>query len=215
MPQIYLHHYNHHIIEIAIDYPMSDHVPPCGLAVLGHPHPLFGGTMDNKVVQTMNRTLQELGYVVVRFNFRGVGQSTGLHDDGMGEIDDAVEVVRYAQQLDHGRYADLPLVLGGFSFGSFIMSHVQQRLIAQGQTIARMMMLGTAAGKWSVAPVPSDSIVIHGENDDTIPLADVMNWARAIDVPVIVIPNADHFFHKKLVLLKQLILQNWGNTPRI
>ncbi len=189
-------------LECAIDHPTT---PPRGLALLGHPHPLFGGTMDNKVVQTLARAFVALGYIAIRMNFRGVGQSEGVHDEGKGETDDM------ALLLDHMRqqYPDLPLAMGGFSFGTFVQAHLQQRLIAQGTPAERLILVGTAAGKWAMPDVPSNTILIHGEQDDTIPLIDVLDWARPQDLPVTVIPGADHFFHRKLHHIKNLLIQAW------
>jgi alpha/beta superfamily hydrolase len=190
-------------IEIAIDMPS---IEPVGIALVAHPHPLFGGTMDNKVAQTLARTLTELGYISVRPNFRGVGQTAGEHDHGVAETQDSLHVLSWMR--DH-LSADLPLVLAGFSFGSFVQSRVAAALSEAQQTVQRMIMVGTAAGKWQVANVPSDSIVIHGERDDVIPLDAVMRWAEPQKIPVTVIPGAGHFFHGDLHVLKQIICQQW------
>lgn len=189
-------------LECAIDHPTT---PPRGLALLGHPHPLFGGTMDNKVVQTLARTFVALGYIAVRMNFRGVGQSEGVHDEGKGETDDMALLLNHMRQ----QYPDLPLAMGGFSFGTFVQAHLQQRLIAQGAPAERLILVGTAAGKWAMPDVPSNTILIHGEQDDTIPLIDVLDWARPQDLPVMVIPGADHFFHRKLHHIKNTLIQAW------
>lgn len=190
-------------IEIAADMPALE---PIGLALVAHPHPLFGGTMDNKVVQTLARTLTSLGYAVVRPNFRGVGKTAGVHDHGVAETEDLLHVVTWMRQNIAG---DLPLVLAGFSFGSFVQSRVAQALLSAGQPVQRMIMVGTAAGKWAVASVPNNTIVIHGELDDTIPLVDVMRWAEPLEIPVSVIAGADHFFHRRLHLIQQIITQQW------
>jgi alpha/beta superfamily hydrolase len=176
-----------------------------GIALVAHPHPLYGGTMDNKVAQTLARTFVGLGYATARFNFRGVGESEGVYDDGRGEVDD-MEVM-----LDHMQkeYPGLPFVLSGFSFGTFVQAQLQQRLEAQGRPAERLVLVGTAAGKWPMPPVPADTILIHGELDDTITLTQVFDWARPLDIPVTVIPGADHFFHRKLVHIKNLVAQMW------
>jgi len=176
-----------------------------GIALVAHPHPLYGGTMDNKVAQTLARTFVGLGYVTARFNFRGVGESEGTYDDGRGEVDD-MEVM-----LDHmlKEYPGLPFTLSGFSFGTFVQAQLQQRLEAQGRPAERLVLVGTAAGKWPMPPVPPDTILIHGELDDTITLTQVFDWARPLDIPVTVIPGADHFFHRKLVHIKNLVAQMW------
>ena len=190
-------------LECKCDLP-SDSAPR-GIALIAHPHPLYGGTMDNKVIQTLARAFTTLGYVSVRMNFRGVGASAGVHDAGMGETDDMALLHTYMTQ----QYPHLPVALAGFSFGTFIQAQLQQRLIALHTPAERLALIGTAAGKWQLPEVAADTILIHGEEDDTIPLTDVLNWARPQDIPVIVIPGADHFFHRKLHHIKQLIIQLW------
>ena len=165
--------------------------------------------MDNKVVQTLARAFMAVGYVSVRMNFRGVGKSGGTHDAGLGETDDmALLHAHIASQ-----YPELPIALAGFSFGTFVQSQLHERLTASGTPIARMVLVGSAAGKWAMPAVPSNTLLIHGELDDTIPLIDVLEWARPQDLPVIVIPGADHFFHRKLHHIKQLVLDYWRLTP--
>ena len=192
-------------IECVLDMPAES---PRGVALVAHPHPLYGGTMDNKVAQTLARAFVGLGYAAVRFNFRGVGASEGVHDEGRGEADDMAIVLEQMR----ARFAGLPVALAGFSFGTFVASQLQQRLIAAGQPAERLVLVGSAAGKWAMPDVPADSILIHGELDDTIPLSAVLDWARPQDIPVIVIPGADHFFHRKLGHIKNLVTQLWRRT---
>jgi alpha/beta superfamily hydrolase len=194
-------------MECVLDLPgdAADGVAPRGVALIAHPHPLYGGTMDNKVAQTLARTFTGLGYAAVRFNFRGVGASEGVHDNGHGETDDMA--ILLAQMRT--RFPGLPVALAGFSFGTFVSAQLQQRLIAAGQPAERLVLIGSAAGKWAMPDVPADSILIHGEVDDTITLAAVLDWARPQDIPVIVIPGADHFFHRKLGHIKNLVTQLW------
>lgn len=199
-------------LECALDLPDPEtFAVPRGLALVAHPHPLFGGTMDNKVVHTLARGFLALGYATVRMNFRGVGKSDGVHDEGRGETDDMALLLAHMRQ----QYPDLPLALGGFSFGTFVQAQLQQHLIeaAAGTgatTIAeRLVLVGTAAGKWPMPTVPANSILIHGELDDTIPLTAVFEWARPQDIPVIVIPGADHFFHRRLQHIKNLMVEMW------
>jgi alpha/beta superfamily hydrolase len=189
-------------MECALDLPLS---PPRGIALVAHPHPLYGGTMDNKVAVTLARTFVALGYVAVRFNFRGVGASAGVHDDGRGETDDMLVMLEHMQ----ARYPGLPVALTGFSFGTYVQAMLQQRLVAEGRPAERLALIGTAAGKWPMPDVPADTILIHGEQDDTITLAQVLDWARPQDLPVIVIPGADHFFHRKLGHIKAFVIQLW------
>ena len=195
-------------IEVQVDMPQLSETQPaaCGLAIVAHPHPLYGGTMDNKVAQTLAKTFSGLGYITVRFNFRGVGQSAGKHDAGNGETDDTLTVIEWARQQfnQHGA-----VVLAGFSFGTLVQSRVALRLEEQGQKVARMVFVGTAAGKWPVESVPQDSIVIHGEQDETITLNDVLRWAEPQDLPVVVVAGADHFFHRRLHVIRRIIERQW------
>lgn len=178
---------------------------PRGIALVAHPHPLYGGTMENKVAQTLARTFVNLGYATARFNFRGVGESEGVHDDGRGEVDDMDVMYRHMTE----QYPGLPVALSGFSFGTFVQAQFQQRLEAEGRPAERLVLVGTAAGKWPMPPVPPDTILIHGELDDTITLQEVFDWARPLDIPVTVIPGADHFFHRKLGHIKNLVVEMW------
>ena len=189
-------------MECLLDLPEG---APRGIALVAHPHPLYGGTMDNKVAVTLARTFLALGYVTARFNFRGVGASEGVHADGIGETDDMLVMYEHMR----AQYPGLPVALSGFSFGTFVQAQLQQRLIAEGRPAERLVLVGTAAGKWPMPEVPADSILIHGEVDDTITLTQVLDWARPQDIPVIVIPGADHFFHRKLGHIKNLVIQLW------
>ena len=188
-------------MECVLDAPAE---APRGVALIAHPHPLYGGTMDNKVAQTLARTFVGLGYVAVRFNFRGVGGSGGVHDHGHGETDD-MDLLLDAMRA---KFPGLPVALAGFSFGTFVQTRLWHRL-QETRPIERLVLIGSAAGKWAMPDVPADSILIHGETDDTIPLAAVLDWARPQDIPVIVIPGADHFFHRKLGHIKNLVTQLW------
>ena len=183
------------LIEVALDSPPVAR----GVAVLCHPHPLHGGTLDNKVVQTLARTFVQLGYRAVRFNFRGIGASQGQWDEGRGEVDDALAVIR--SQRDPA----LPLAVGGFSFGGYVASVAAQRTA----DVQRIVLIAPAVTNFPAAAVSQDSIVVHGENDDVVPLSAVLDWARPLSLPVTVIPGAGHFFHGQLALLKNLIVGAW------
>ncbi len=186
-------------IETVIDMPAD---VPAGLALVAHPHPLFGGTLDNKVAQTLARTFVELGYIAARPNFRGVGQSDGAHDEGRGEADDLLAVAHALRaRFDLGGKA---LVLAGFSFGSLVQSRVALRIKAD-----RMVFIGTAVTRGKVEAIAADSIVIHGEKDDVVPLELVLRWALPQELPVVVIAGADHFFHRRLHLIRNIIRQAW------
>jgi alpha/beta superfamily hydrolase len=185
-----------------------------GVAVIAHPHPLFAGTMDNKVVQTLARAFVQCGWRAVRFNFRGVGATQGVHDAGRGELDDLLAVIDYATDptaagLPPGH--EVPLALAGFSFGSFVISHALAALGLQ-RAPQSLVLVGTAATRFAVADVPTDlhlrTLVLHGEQDDTVPLSDVMNWARPQTLPVTVIPGGTHFFHGQLPLLRSLVVRH-------
>jgi uncharacterized protein len=189
-------------LECAIDQPAAR---PLGVAVVCHPHPLFGGTMDNKVVQTLARAFVQLGYTSVCFNFRGIGQSQGVWDEGRGEVDDALAVVQ-AQRLP-----GLPLVLAGFSFGGFVAAQAASRLPIQ-EAAQRLVLVGPAVQNFTVPQVPGDTLVVHGESDEVVPLSAVFDWARPQHLPVTVIPGAVHFFHGQLAVLKQIVVGAWG-TP--
>jgi alpha/beta superfamily hydrolase len=186
-------------IETVIDHPAQ---APRGIALIAHPHPLYGGTLDNKVAQVLAKTFVELGYVALRPNFRGVGASAGTHDEGRGETDDLLAVIHAAK--NRLGLAAAPLVLAGFSFGSLVQSHVARRVSAE-----RLVFVGTAVTRGAVENVPEDSIVIHGEKDDTVPLDQVLRWAEPQELPVIVVPGADHFFHRRLRIIRGIILRAW------
>jgi uncharacterized protein len=180
-------------IECAVDKPDSG---VRGLALIAHPHPLYGGTLDNKVVQTLARAFVELGYEAWRPNFRGVGASEGSHDRGRGEVDDLFAVLR---GLNPEKF-----VLAGFSFGA-----AMQAMLAKKTTPERLVLVGVAVTNFEVPPVAPDTLVIHGEQDSTIPLAAVLDWARPQELPVVLVPGADHFFHRKLHLLRQIVQTSW------
>lgn len=184
-------------LECALDAPAGATV---GLAVVCHPHPLHGGTMDNKVVQTLARALLALGWTVVRFNFRGVGRSAGVWDEGRGEVDDALAVI--AQQRGAGQ----PLLLAGFSFGAYVAAEVASRL-PEAERALRLVLVGPSTQKQRVPSVPADTVVIHGESDDVVPLSATLDWARPQSLPVIVFPGVGHFFHGQLGLLKSVVVQ--------
>jgi len=170
--------------------------PRRGLALIAHPNPVQGGTKDNKVVTTLAKTLFGLGYVVLRPNFRGVGASAGSFDQGNGETDDILAVARYAQS----RFGDLPLLLAGFSFGAFVQTRVARALPHE-----RLVLVGPAVNRFPAETVAADTLVIHGELDDVVPLAAVFDWARPQQLPIVVVPGGEHFFHGRLQLLSQIV----------
>lgn len=177
-------------IECAVDGPPG---APLGMALIAHPHPLFGGSLDNKVVQTLARAFLELGWETWRPNFRGVGDTEGTHDEGRGELEDLAAVVAHL--------APRRLALAGFSFGAGLQVQLATRVKAE-----KLVVVGVAVTRFSLPPVKTGSLVIHGEVDETVPLGAVLDWARPQDLPVVVVPGAEHFFHRKLNVLRELVL---------
>jgi len=169
-----------------------------GLALIAHPNPLQGGTKDNKVVTTLAKAFYALGYVAARPNFRGVGATQGSHDGGRGEADDLVAVAAHLRR----EYGELPLVLAGFSFGSFVQTLVAKRLKAE-----RLVLVGPAVNRFPAETVPADTLVIHGEHDDVVPLAAVLDWARPQELAVVVVPGGEHFFHGRLNSLSDIVIR--------
>lgn len=167
-----------------------------GIALIAHPNPVQGGTKDNKVVTTLAKTFFNLGYVAVRPNFRGVGASNGAFDHGNGETEDLLAVARYAST----RFGELPLLLAGFSFGAFVQTRVAQAL-----PVERLVLVGPAVNRFPAATVPANTLVVHGEHDDVVPLAAVFDWARPQQLPIVVVPGCEHFFHGRLHLLAQIV----------
>ena len=186
-------------LEIAFHAPAQ----PTALALICHPHPVHGGTMDNKVVQTLARGFVQLGYRALRFNVRGVGASAGSWDEGRGETHDALAV---AAAL---RDPALPLAVGGFSFGAFVAAQAATRLAAAGSPAERLVLVGPATSRFAMPAVPADTVVIHGEADEVVPLSATLDWARPMTLPVIVLPGVGHFFHGQLPLLRTQLVQAW------
>jgi uncharacterized protein len=180
-------------IECAVDEPQST---PRGVALIAHPHPLYGGTLDNKVVQTLARAFVELGYESWRPNFRGVGATEGTHDEGRGELEDLDAVLRHT--------AAARFVLAGFSFGAALQAQLAGRRAPE-----RLVLVGIGITRIPAPNVPHDTLLIHGEADETVPLSAVLDWARPQELPVIVVPAADHFFHRKLHVLRTIVTANW------
>ena len=189
-------------LECSLDAPAGG-LQPLGVAVICHPHPQHGGTMDNKVVQTMARALLQLGWRTVRFNYRGVGASQGAWDEGRGEVDDALAVI------EASRDPSVPFMLGGFSFGAFVAAQAATLLPTQAKP-ERLLLVGPSTQRQRMADVPSGSIVIHGESDEVVPLSATLDWARPQHLPVIVFPGVGHFFHGQLALLKTVLMQQLG-----
>ena len=194
-------------IETLVENPGA----PRGIALVCHPHPLFGGTNTNKVTHALARTFTRMDYVALRPNFRGVGGSAGKHDEGRGETEDMLAVLAEARR----RFGDLPVALAGFSFGAYVQTRVAQALAEAGHPAQRLVLVGTAAGfvegarQYDVQAVADDTIVIHGAADTTVPLANVLAWAEPLDLPVVVVPGADHFFHRRLHVIRDIVTRAW------
>ena len=175
-----------------------------GMALIAHPHPLFGGTLDNKVTQTLAKSLVELGYVAIRPNFRGVGQSEGAHDEGRGETEDLLQVVEWAR----GKYGHLPLILAGFSFGGYVQLRVARRV-----TCDRLVLIAPAVGRLDpsignlehINEVPKHTLIVQGDEDDVVPLQSVIDWAKPMQLPIVLLPGAGHYFHGRLNQLKEIV----------
>ena len=199
-------------LEIAVDAPVA---ASRGVAVIAHPHPLFAGTMDNKVVQTLARAFVQCGWTAVRFNFRGVGASAGRHDEGRGELDDFLAVVAHAELLHKNGGGGPALALAGFSFGAYVTTHAFARLHAT-RSIDKLVLVGTSVSRAPAAPIDAaahlKTLVIHGEQDDTVLLKDVLDWARPQALPVTVVPGGAHFFHGQLLLLRNLVVRHLSSS---
>ncbi len=183
-------------LEIAVNDPGAGRR---GIALVAHPHPLYGGTLDNKVVQTLAKAFVALGYCALRLNFRGVGASDGVFDEGRGEVEDFLALADYGRRT----YGKGDLAIGGFSFGGFVAASVSQRLAPK-----HLVLAAPAVGRFPVGDVPGNTLVVHGEEDDVVPLKDVFDWARPQMLPVTVFPGAGHFFHGSLVTLQRLVEQH-------
>jgi uncharacterized protein len=181
-------------LQCAVDAPEG---AARGLAVICHPHPQHGGTMDNKVVVTLARAHLQCGWRTVRFNFRGIGASAGAWDEGRGEIDDALAVARAL------RDGAEPLAIAGFSFGGYVASHAAAALDA-----GNLVLIAPATQNFTVAAVPPGTLVVHAEADDVVPLSATLDWARPQALPVVVVPGGGHFFHGQLQLLKELVVRH-------
>jgi hypothetical protein len=178
-------------------------VVPMAVGVVCHPHPLYGGTMQNKVVHTLARAMQELGVPTVRFNFRGVGGSAGTYDGGAGELDDAAAVCAWARR----RWNCEALWLAGFSFGSAVA-------LQAAQSVAPLALVTVAppVGRIIVAPVPRPAcpwLVVHGACDELVDVTQVHRWVDGYTHPpqLVVLEGAEHFFHGRLADLRAAVLQ--------
>jgi alpha/beta superfamily hydrolase len=176
---------------------------PSAIAVVAHPLPTMGGTMDNKIVTTLAKTFAELGFAAMRFNFRGVGESEGRFDSGNGEVEDMLAVIEHARDA----FGHLPLILSGFSFGGYVAARAAQHIQPQPN---KLVLIAPAVGRFAMPIVARNTLLIHGELDEVIPLSDALDWARPQHLPVVVLPEAGHFFHGRLNQLKQIVLKEFN-----
>lgn len=190
------------LVETPVDPRPGDAVAPARFGVVCHPHPLYGGTLDNKVVYTLARAFVELGVPSIRFNFRGVGGSAGRYDEGRGETEDALAVIAYGRE----RWPGASLWLAGFSFGGAVavraaVQAAPERLVAVAPGITRVAMEGvdSPACPW---------LIVQGDADDVIEPAAVREWAsRQSNAPTVhLLPGAGHFFHGRLHELRTTVL---------
>ena len=209
-------------IEVFVEAHPAGVESPRGIALIAHPHPLFGGTADNKVVTTLARAFRERGCITLRPHFRGVGGSEGQHDHGDAETDDLLALhdwarTRYAESRLHDG-SPLPVYLAGFSFGAYVTTRLAKQLSARDDPARWLVLVGTAAGfvegarSYETEAVAPDTLVIHGSDDETVRLTNVLAWAAPLDLPVVVVPGADHFFHRRLHLLRDIIHRAWAGA---
>lgn len=185
---------------------------PCALAVVAHPLPTMGGNMENKVAVTLAKTFAEMGCIAVRFNFRGVGASEGQFTGGDGEEQDLVDVVHFAQD-QFGE--ELPLLLSGFSFGGYVAARAAQRLKPQHLVLAAPAVTrfaATAVLNSDMPSVPPDTLIVHGEHDDVVPLAKALEWARPQHLPIVVLPGTEHYFHGRLTQLRDIVKRHFSGV---
>jgi alpha/beta superfamily hydrolase len=181
------------VIETVVEDPETE---LRGLALVAHPHPLHGGTLDNKVAHTLARAALAQGYVAVRPNFRGVGASSGQYDYGIGETEDLIAIAEHLAP----QFGYLPWTLLGFSFGSYVQHRVARRIEAR-----RLIMVGPAVSMYDFAPPAIPTTIVHGEEDELIPLAAAQAYAHEHGIPLLTIAGAGHFFHGKLGELKTVV----------
>ncbi len=193
-------------LEARIEVPQSVHAPRA-VGVVCHPHPLHGGTMQNKVVHTLARSMQSLGAPTVRFNFRGVGASDGRYDDGRGEIDDALTVIEWARS----RWACDELWLGGFSFGAAVAllaadAAAPRQLVTVAPPVPRMELA-------SIRRPQARWLIVQGDADELVSIDAVRDWAEGFEPPprLLAMAGAEHFFHGRLGELRQAVVDFLGS----
>jgi uncharacterized protein len=202
-------------LQALIETPQTEHGEPLtvpAFAVVCHPHPLFGGTLDNKVVHTVARAFEHLGAPAIRFNFRGVAASAGSYDEGRGESEDTLAIIEFGRQ----RWPGAPLWLAGFSFGGAVAAQIAaaakaERLVLVAPGITRLERADFDAARAAQPTCPW--LIVQGDADDVVPAPAVLGWAAArqplpgVPAPVVtVLPGAGHFFHGRINELRDAVL---------
>lgn len=187
-------------IELACALPAPE-LARNGVAIIAHPHPLQGGTMHNKVVTILERALLELGCATVRFNFRGVGHSEGVHDNGVGETDDLVAIAAWLRAVR----PDATLWLAGFSFGSYVTLRAAARVEP-----SQLILIAPPVGRWDFSEVAAPAcpwLIVQGEEDEVVDAQAVFAWAAALvpQVQLVRMPETGHFFHRRLMDLRGVL----------
>jgi alpha/beta superfamily hydrolase len=190
------------LIETPLDAGGQVPVAPPAFAVVCHPHPLYGGTLENKVVHTLARAFNQCGAPAIRFNFRGVGASAGSHDEGRGETEDALAVIGWGRR----RWPQSALWLGGFSFGGSVAVRAAgragpERLVAVAPGITKLGVAGAA-------PPACPWLIVQGEADDVVPPQAVLAWARSLEPrpEIALLAGAGHYFHGRINELRDTVL---------
>lgn len=198
-------------IDCVLDLPMD---APRGWALVLHPHPLHGGARENKIVTTIARACVQHGLIAVRPNFRGVGDSAGEFDRAIGETADMQELVRQFTSA-YPEAAAGKWVLAGFSFGTSVAAQLYSELAEAADKLPDALLLAGSAVdrfKFRDVVVPETTFLVHGETDEVVPLSEAMDFARRHGLPMVVVPEASHFFHGKLIALRLLIEQRLASV---
>lgn len=187
---------------------------PSFVALVCHPHPLFSGTMNNKVVTTLARSARDAGGVAVRFNFRGVGASSGAYGEGFGETEDVLAVLSAVGE----RYPQLPLWLAGFSFGSFVAARSANVLADNGQPPCHLLLVAPPVHNFDFSAIEQAGCpvtVVQSDDDEVVPAAEVYRWVEQTPLaPELVrVSDAGHFFHGKLVPLAAVATSRMPGQP--
>lgn len=177
-----------------------------GVAIVCHPHPLHGGTLHNKVVHYLARTLGELNFATIRFNFRGVGKSEGCFDHGNGETEDVLAIAQWVRQ----QFPEAPLWLAGFSFGAYVALRA-----SQSENLGQLITIAPAVNRFdpsTIQPPHCPWLLVQGEDDDIVPLSAVTQWLDTLATrpQAIFLKGVGHFFHGQLPLLRQTLLDALG-----